>query len=1003
MTYQELKQLIDAFRAETQPDSITPDTLGQLLDKIAQFSEDKDPGSKIDEGLQDIADALTDALEDINEGKSTAESVIASAKTEALEDINEGKTTAESTIASAKNEALEDITAATAAVEQAKEDALEEIEELLETPIPAKSVNCGNESLLEIIGGDDTIEAHDVKVGYWNSSLTYVSSSGNNQKCGIFDIVGGKTYYVKYRNDGVRYTAFATSDGTIIGSNITSSSASSEKTLVAPLNASKLYVSNVYDNVATLSARFVIPTQIAPISVTNDVSKLQLLNRLNNENVIKTKTTSINNTYDIYHVRNFIYDDNLYEIVLSSSYTRLYKNGTNTWSSTSTIYKGAYISGQYIYLVLLSSSNALTIKKLDITTNTLTDTGILYTVTSVAYKANNVFNFVDYNDTVYMLSGMFSDGSTSFTATLYSVDFAESTVTQIATLPSNVYSQSPMWVENGLLYILATWRENKKIYEYDGTTLSASEKETELVSRQGYQIGSTVHIINGIPYMFEGGRLSKAYYDDTASSTTSFTLSGFLGLGTYTNPISYSFTTDGTFTYMSIVAKGTLSGNTNILYTYVLRDNWITELFSNNGKWVGFVASLGKLNIGETGIVPYTGSQLQVTTGSGTGVKNWYYPWGRKDLMRVTRMNGGTSLNLVSPYSQGECMHIYQPYRANQHLNVYGANTYRGTGMSKYGDSIWMAVTARPAQTNADYTPCYAGVCRTLNGGISFVNKSKVLVYTDGNTIALDDVPCVDGGTAHKGRLWMFGDKSYLDSHVPNIIAQYSDDNGSTWSEIIDIHSIITEAIDTTNLVDTRIGTTGGITLSNGTVVIMAEAKYTDKFLPFPLYTTDGENWNVGAICNTESAETQHLEKDGYLYITTRTDTNVRSGWNDGTRKFFRIPINNIASGTWEQVSGAPPVSYANSLTVGFGYCNGVWLMSCPAASNRNNISLYKSTDLTNWTKVIQLTTSSKVAANLAGYSSMIFERDMLRVTLEDQYYNILMYDLDYLLPYIFG
>ena len=109
MTYQELKQLIDAFRAETQPDSITPDTLGQLLDKIAQFSEDKDPESKIDEGLQDIADALTDALEDINEGKTTAESVIASAK----------------------NEALEEITAATADVEEAKEEALEEIEEAI--------------------------------------------------------------------------------------------------------------------------------------------------------------------------------------------------------------------------------------------------------------------------------------------------------------------------------------------------------------------------------------------------------------------------------------------------------------------------------------------------------------------------------------------------------------------------------------------------------------------------------------------------------------------------------------------------------------------------------------------------------------------------------------------------------------------------------------------------------------------------------------------------------
>ena len=34
MTYDQIKELIDAFRTETQADSITPDTLGQLIQKI---------------------------------------------------------------------------------------------------------------------------------------------------------------------------------------------------------------------------------------------------------------------------------------------------------------------------------------------------------------------------------------------------------------------------------------------------------------------------------------------------------------------------------------------------------------------------------------------------------------------------------------------------------------------------------------------------------------------------------------------------------------------------------------------------------------------------------------------------------------------------------------------------------------------------------------------------------------------------------------------------------
>lgn len=86
MTYDQIKELIDAFRAETQADSITPDTLGQLIQKILDYASDE---GVIRGGLQELIDTRDDALNQIGSAENEAESNISVAKEDALDAISE--------------------------------------------------------------------------------------------------------------------------------------------------------------------------------------------------------------------------------------------------------------------------------------------------------------------------------------------------------------------------------------------------------------------------------------------------------------------------------------------------------------------------------------------------------------------------------------------------------------------------------------------------------------------------------------------------------------------------------------------------------------------------------------------------------------------------------------------------------------------------------------------------------------------------------------------------
>lgn len=86
MTYDQIKELIDAFRTETQADSITPDTLGQLIQKILDYASDE---GVIKSGLQELIDKRDDALNQIGTAESEAKSNVSLAKEDALDAIEE--------------------------------------------------------------------------------------------------------------------------------------------------------------------------------------------------------------------------------------------------------------------------------------------------------------------------------------------------------------------------------------------------------------------------------------------------------------------------------------------------------------------------------------------------------------------------------------------------------------------------------------------------------------------------------------------------------------------------------------------------------------------------------------------------------------------------------------------------------------------------------------------------------------------------------------------------
>ena len=85
MTYDQIKELIDAFRAETQADSITPDSLGQLIQKILDYASDE---GVIRSGLQELIDTRDDALSRIGTAKSEALEEIDDAVIDTVFDLN---------------------------------------------------------------------------------------------------------------------------------------------------------------------------------------------------------------------------------------------------------------------------------------------------------------------------------------------------------------------------------------------------------------------------------------------------------------------------------------------------------------------------------------------------------------------------------------------------------------------------------------------------------------------------------------------------------------------------------------------------------------------------------------------------------------------------------------------------------------------------------------------------------------------------------------------------
>ena len=88
MTYDQIKELIDAFRTETQADSITPDILGQLIQKILDYASDE---GVIRQGLEELIETRDEALEQIASAESASTGAIDSAKQDALDAIEQAK------------------------------------------------------------------------------------------------------------------------------------------------------------------------------------------------------------------------------------------------------------------------------------------------------------------------------------------------------------------------------------------------------------------------------------------------------------------------------------------------------------------------------------------------------------------------------------------------------------------------------------------------------------------------------------------------------------------------------------------------------------------------------------------------------------------------------------------------------------------------------------------------------------------------------------------------
>ena len=386
--------------------------------------------------------------------------------------------------------------------------------------------------------------------------------------------------------------------------------------------------------------------------------------------------------------------------------------------------------------------------------------------------------------------------------------------------------------------------------------------------------------------------------------------------------------------------------------------------------------------------------------------KSNYIKIGKESIGRLY-YHGVSNRYKYVPLSYGNESFSTTPFRSLAYYNPFFSGGFRIPCVDFYNNKFYAMCSARYF-TGGDYEPAEGVLCKSTNDGHEWKDYVKALPIISGEGSAerrssMDGVMLIDryASSPHVNRVWAFGrddNSNFVDAdetvEYVHFVARYSDDDGLTWSEPIDLtDALLADAPSDVKLFVS--GCSAGITLSNGTLVLpiyyTTTASGYNPYATF-IYSTDhGDTWKLGDIAPVYSDESVIIQKeDGTLVMSSR------ARYDNNQHLFFSL--SSIGSG-WQQIQNTNFPSY--TCCYGFGYCNGVYVISAPVNSNRQNITVYASRDLSNWKKIVQVSSGS--GNNIYGYSQLVFNQNTLAVLFENKSKDVEFTNLKEYLPSVFG
>ncbi|MGG7098597.1 sialidase family protein [Clostridium sardiniense] len=220
--------------------------------------------------------------------------------------------------------------------------------------------------------------------------------------------------------------------------------------------------------------------------------------------------------------------------------------------------------------------------------------------------------------------------------------------------------------------------------------------------------------------------------------------------------------------------------------------------------------------------------------------------------------------------------------------NVWNAKYFRIPSMQSLKDGTMLTFSDIRHNGPQDHGNIDIGCARSIDGGktwdyqVAMKNdgvNSKFSRVMDSTTVVTNTGRVIlIAGSWNKDGNWASKTTSLRDDW--SVQMAYSDDNGATWSDKIDLttnHSRIKN--QPSNTIGWLGGVGSGITMSDGTIVmpiqIALRENNTNNYYSSIIYSKDnGETWTMGnKVPKSKTSENMVIELDGALIMSARDDS----------------------------------------------------------------------------------------------------------------------------------